>query len=330
MSDQYLRKCSLIVTNGSDGLDLSNMRVKFIVRQSNVETPNHAVIRVYNLSDETANAVQSEFQKVTLNAGYEAGAFGLIFTGTIKQVRRGRETPTDKYLDIVAADGDIPYNFSKINKSLAAGSTLSDKLQILAKAMNLPVGYVPDLPPGAFQRGEVMYGLSRDMMRDVANQSKCSWSIQNGELVLIPDESYRPGEAVVLNSKTGMIGLPMQTFGGIEIKSLLNPKLKIGGLVQIDSSSIQRALYSGQDLWRPGRLEDQKGRLPKVTQDGFYKILVSEFEGDTRGQEWYSQLTCIAIDKTAKTEQAVSPSGLDRGPIAGVTVTPTDQFTPRN
>jgi hypothetical protein len=47
---------------------------------------------------------------VALQAGCQTGAFGIIFDGTIKQGLRGRENPTDKQLDILATDGDIPYN----------------------------------------------------------------------------------------------------------------------------------------------------------------------------------------------------------------------------
>jgi hypothetical protein len=304
-SDQYLRKVGLTLINGSKGLDLSNMRVRFITSQSDIETPNHVIIRVYNLSDATAQSAQKEFQNVILQAGYETGAFGIIFTGTIKQIRRGREDATDTYLDISAADGDIAYNQGIINKTLAAGATAADERNALISAMGIPAGYVADMPPGAAQRGQVKYGMARNYMRDLADTNGMTWSIQNGQVQMIPTTGYRPGTAVVLNSNTGMIGLPQQTEGGILVKCLLNPNIKIGGMVQINNASIQKSLLGGQTLQRPGRLEDQAGLLPKTTNDGFYKVYVCEHEGDTRGQEWYSKLTCLSIDKSSPPNQSV-------------------------
>src|SRR5690348_5163435 len=68
-----------VTTNANEGLDLSEMRIQFRISQSDTETPNTAIIRVYNLSPETARKVQGEFQRVVLQAGYENASYGVIF-----------------------------------------------------------------------------------------------------------------------------------------------------------------------------------------------------------------------------------------------------------
>jgi hypothetical protein len=302
---------SLTSTPGSapqNGLDLSNMRIHFKVNQSDIETPNNALIRVYNLSDTTQKKVQGEFQRVMLQAGYQSN-YGVIFDGTIKQVMSGHESNIDSYVDIFAADGDIPYNNGVVNTALVAGSTKAQQLNALAQAMGLPKGYVMDLPVSALARGKVMFGLARDRMRDLADTVSARWSIQNGQLTLIPLAGYQPGEAVVLNSATGMIGFPQQTPGGIEVTCLINPKIKIGTLVQINNKSINQGVSqaSGSLLYNPGRLENLPGYLAKISDDGLYKVLVHEFEGDTRANEWYSHLICLALDQSAPSGSQVKP-----------------------
>jgi hypothetical protein len=100
-TDQWLRKIRLFVLPPpssplNQGIDLSEMRIEFRVNAADVETPNTAIIRVYNLSEATATQVAGEFDRVILEAGYEDGNFGTIFQGTIKQFRRGRVSRTDK------------------------------------------------------------------------------------------------------------------------------------------------------------------------------------------------------------------------------------------
>lgn len=303
---QWLRKVGLIVSSGSSGLDLSSFRIRFRVQQWDVTSaPNHTIIRVYNLSDDTAKSVQKEFQRVTLQAGYEGGSFGVIFDGTLKMARRGRESPTDTYLDILAADADVGRNFSVVNKTLAAGATPKDQMNAVIAAMGLPTGYVPDLPAGALSRGKVLFGMARSRMTDIASSSGTTWSVQNGQVVVIPLTGYRPDQAVVLNSNTGMIDKPEQTEDGIHVKTLINPRVKIGTLVQINNASIQRAFLGGDNLFFQGRLETLPGLLPKVTDDGFYRVYVAEHYGDTRGTDWYSDLTCLAIDASAAPAQSV-------------------------
>lgn len=298
-----------MLEDGNRGVDLSDMRIHFQVVQDDTQTPNHASIRIYNLSQETAQQVQDEFKVVTLSAGYSQGQFGIIFRGDIKMVRRGRSSPVDTHLDILAADGDLGYNYGFINQALAAGYTAQVQIEALRKAMGAAPGFLPDnIPPGAASRGKVMFGLARDRMRELANSLNATWSIQNGKLQIVPRTGYIPGTAVVLNSRTGLLGRPVQTEGGIYAKCFINPTIKIGCLVQIDNASIQRAFIGGNILrGTRDQVETQAAlTLPRISEDGYYRVFVADWTGDTRGDEWFAELTLLAVNLTAPSGRAVT------------------------
>lgn len=308
MSNQFGRKIGLVVYNGPGqaGLDLSQMRIRFNVSQNDLQTPNSARIRIYNLKGQTAQQVKGEFQRVTLQAGYDyPNGTGVIFDGTIKQVIFGHETNVDSYTEILAADGDLAYNNAVCSASLSAGATSIDQLKVILKAMEpfgVTQGYVPDIPLTALSRGKVMMGLARDSARDLATSIGASWSIQNGKLTLIPLTGYLPGEAVVLSSATGLVGFPEQTPGGINVTALLNPRIKIGTLLQIAAEDINEGLVTtaGPMVFAQSpRLETQSFLIAKISGAGFYKVLVHEMEGDTRGENWYSKIVCLAVDMSA-------------------------------
>jgi hypothetical protein len=70
-------------------------------------------------------------------------------------------------------------------------------------------------------------------------------------------------EAIVLNADTGLIGMPQQTMGGGgNVRCLINPNIRINGLVQIDQASVYRAGLADTDVARSG------GRINEVNQDG--------------------------------------------------------------
>lgn len=305
--DQWIRKASLIVADaGGNGLDLSAFRVHFTVNQSDFETPNAVEIIVFNLASDTAQRIRKEFTSVTLQAGYQNGAFGIVFQGTIKQSKIGRVNQTDTYLAIYAADSDEAYNFGMVNQSIAAGTAPKDQVSQIASGMGAQVGSVQfDTGLQSNIRGKVLYGMARTQMRNLARTGGAQWSLQNGKITVIPLTSYLPGEAVKLNSQTGMIGLPEQTEDGIKIRCLLNPKIQIGTQVQIDQASIQRATVS-LNLTDVNQTE---AAFPPVTNDGFYTVLVHEMEGDTRDNEYYSELTCLSISKSAPAGNSVKPAG---------------------
>lgn len=301
--EQWLRKCTLLVSDrNGEGLDLSQLRIKFLVKRSDTQTPNMAEIRVYNLEDKTAQRIQKEFSKVVLQAGYESN-FGVIFQGNVKQIIRGRENGTDTFIDIIAGDGDLSYNFAVVNTTLAAGTGQADQVNAAIGAMSktggTTAGNIGEMPANKLPRGKVMYGMSRDYLRQTAETTNKTWSIQDGKVQFVPTSSYLPGEAVVLTSKTGMIGTPQQTNEGINLQCLLNPKLKVGGRVQLDNDTVARLKI---DLSQP--LSPANIPAP-ITEDGVYYILVIECIGDTRGTEWYSKLTCLNLDVTANPINAV-------------------------
>lgn len=287
---QFGRMCSLRLGNSTAQLDLSSLQIKFQVHQGDIQTPNSADIRVYNVSAETAQRIQKEFSKVILQAGYE-GNFGTIFSGTAVQLRRGRESSIDSYLDITAGDGDQAYNFALMNKSLSAGSTATDRLRAITGAM-APHGVdratTAQLPDNRLARGKVMFGLARDHARALANNTQTDWSIQDGQLTLIPKSAYLPGEIPVITAATGMIGMPEQTQDGIKLTCLLNPNIKMGGRIQLDNASIQQFKF-GLSL---GSFA-QNAFVPSLDNDGIYRVLRMEHAGDTRGQEWYTTIICI-------------------------------------
>lgn len=310
MSDQYLRKVGLIVTQGEEGLDLSNMRIWFRTTQMDAETPPGAYIRVFNLSQTTAQRVQKEFQSVVLQAGYENGNYGVIFQGTIKQVRRGRLNATDTYLDIYAADLDQAYNFGVVSKTLAAGSTQKDQVDAImqqAASKGMSAGSIPNSlgTGGTLPRGKVLFGLARERLTDIANTTGCTWNITNGKVNIIPLTGYLQGEAVVLNAQTGLIGVPEATNAGIEAKCLLNPLIKLGTRVQIDNALINQTTINQQGFPRFTDLSFPAS----VTDDGFYRVLVVEHMGDSRGNEWESQLTCLAVDSSTQPDSSVQAYG---------------------
>lgn len=292
-----------------DILDLSQMRVRFNITSDDLSSPNAAAIRVYNLSDETANFIQNEFLNVTLNAGYQANCT-TIFKGTIKQFRRGRESPVNSYLDILAADGDIPHNYTVLSETFPAGMTAVQQIERICTKYKIPIGYLPvsldGVNPAGFARGKVAFGMLRSFMTGITNTVKCTWSIQQGQIQVIPVDSYIPGEPVLINSLSGMVGIPEQTDQGIRVRALINPKVRVGGSIKVNQADVNRIIQQNPDA--PFKF-DQRTAIQyaaKVTSDGLYRVLVVEYTGDTRGQEWYMDIVCLAI-KNGKVADAVIP-----------------------
>lgn len=330
----FNRKCTLQISNAA-GLtfDLSEFRIVFHVEAHDAEFPGTAVIRIYNLEAKTVNTIQTEFQVVTLQAGYQNGPFGAIFVGSIKQFRIGKEDAVSTYLDLLCADNDIAYNASAISQSFASGWTAQrvvaevvSNWNTAGDAINHPESQMSindfseeflqtaGLSPGL--RGKVMYGATKNVLKSTASALNCSWSIQKGVLQIIPFNQYLDSEVVELTQFSGVVGIPEVTNEGIKIKCLMNPKISVGGTIKLNNTLINNIVNSLGNLVPPGASGGSHGLAYNAANSdknavqfyanvgldaAVYRVLVVEYEGDTRGHPWYTNIIALLADPSSKT-----------------------------
>lgn len=304
---QYLRKIELIVSDDlGNGINLSPMRITFSIVKKDSQTPNSARISVYNLSQETETKIKKEFTNVLLQAGYDSN-FGVIFKGTIKQVTSGREGGVDTFITIYGGDGDIPYNTAVVNATLDV-ATPNDQIAAAFGPMydaGALQGYIAPIDGQSLPRGKVMFGASRDYLKQNTESSDASWSIQDGKTQVVKNTEVLPGKTFVLNTSTGLIGSPSLTTDGLEARCLLNPNLKIAGTVQIDEKYIQ---ITPPDQ-NADDSENNSNNSAALSANGMYRVFTITHSGDSRGNDWYSDFTALQIDATQPSNNQVANNG---------------------
>lgn len=337
MSQNWMRHFELqLVSDSGEGISLSDFKVTFDIEWTNTMWPRVALVKIYNMSKDTNSRILgNEFAKIKIIAGYEGLAkdvpasqvgvvqnvdasqvgqtngqnFGVIFDGEIRFTITGRDNPTDTFTLIQAIDGHRAFNNAVVNTTLAAGYSAADVHAATMKGFNpfgVTQGITSDMPNTVFPRGRVLYQSARDVMSNIAGQCNANWQIVDGQVQMVGTDKYIH-EAIVLNSQTGLIGMPQQTMGaGVNVRCLINPNIRVGGLVELDQASVYRAALSSDEVQSlPGRtLEtENNGNLTvsgtlqqpaSVATDGVYIVDSISYTGDTRGQAWYMDLMCRA------------------------------------
>jgi hypothetical protein len=295
--------------SGGEGLELSALRVSFNVHSNTATTPAALEARIYNLSPDTMKKVV-QFGRVKLMAGYKYAQYGVIFDGKVVQYRRGKENPTDTYLEINAFDGD-DLSKSITRRRYEAGTKESHILNDLIRDTGMPAGDVsPAVGTQILVRPWIMAGMTQKYIRDLMLKYNANCYPELGKLHVVPQREYRKSEIVVLSPRTGLVGIPEATPEGIQIRCLLNPKLRLGGLVQLDNKLISGVAFipgSGEineSTYYSGQFSDavyHKIPVPQPTSPiGQYKIYAIEYSGDNRGQPWYCDLICLGLNTAGK------------------------------
>ena len=136
--------------------------------------------------------------------------------------------------------------------------------------------------------GYPLQGTPKDMLNELSEKYSLDWQIDDGVLYLHDNDrgnSERFQDAYVISKYTGLIENAYRASGdsrrskkdkvkkqSIQFKMLLNPDIVPGDIV---------------------KLED-------VLFNGYYKVEDMRFSGDWRGQAWYVELRCSAIEKVVR------------------------------
>lgn len=337
MTMNWMRHFELrLLDDAGQGIALSDFKVTFTIDWFNSMWPRVATLKIYNLSRDTMSLITStEFSRITIIAGYdglpqsvmasEVGQvmeispdqigqtrgqnYGEIFNGEIRFSITGRDNPTDIFTLIQAIDGHKAFNEAVSSGNLAAGYKLSEVHTLMMRDFSpygITQGITGQFPDRIMPRGRVFYGMTRDYMSNLAEQCKANWQFVDGQAQMVPEDKYLH-EAIVLNSATGLIGMPQQTMGaGVNVRCLINPNIRVNGLIQLDQASVYRTQLSNDEIQKSAaRITESSdnGNLivggtiqqpASVATDGVYIVQSISYTGDTRGNPWYMDLMCMA------------------------------------
>lgn len=242
------------------GAFVDGLRFKFQIEKTSDPTPNKAKIQIYNLAPATRASLENKKITTILSAGYgriidrSVNTMANIFRGDGLKSYTSKEG-ADYITHIETADGFNGFTLGNIDQSFAEGVKGSTIVDALISSMGLGKGDTSGLPENLdYLNGFVASGLSRDVLDDVVDKAEAEWSIQDGQVQILPKGQPNREEAVLLASaygpdrvNTGIVGSPTRSGfqnsankkdSGIEFVSLLQPEIRPGRRVRIETREV--------------------------------------------------------------------------------------------
>ena len=300
MSQFYLRKARLLLKkngrivhtiNPGDATD-DQVQIEFNISKSLSSTANTASIDVWNLAESTRNAMGKEFDGVELEAGYippDGGStVGTIFAGNLRDVEHRRDGD-DIISTIQCGDGDAALRKATIAKTYPRGTKVGDVVDdIYAQFEKEGIARgerkgLDDLPD--FKRPYSMCGSCDREMDRIGRSNKVYWSIQNETFETLPGDGFIGG-IVLLTPATGLIGVPTVTDNGVKADAFLNPEIRPGRRVQIESQTLEMN-----------------------SEGGVYRVGSCDFSGNNRSGEFRVSIHGEAISG-GKVDEGRTPANV--------------------
>ena len=289
-----------IVSNSS--WDTEALRITFAIEQVALQSYWFADISIYNPSASTQQVIQRG-DLVTLEAGYQQPGVGLLFSGRVFQPIWEREGETDYKLTLHCLIGLFEDDNGYVSVNLGSSNspfpfTLGDGVRHIADQAHVLIEYVdPVLEKTTLPRGIVYAGPATKYFADAASSNQLNyWMSWKGINIrslapqgTVPNVIYSPPLGANAATDIGheglikytLIGTPQQTEQGIAFRTLLDSDLGLGSLVKIDQALLRKLpLYPGQ---KPILLD----------KDGLFVVAAIRYLGDSRGNDWYSEITGV-------------------------------------
>jgi len=237
MPDFWIRQTNIIAGGlrfNSDDLDIS-----FDVPFDNDEEPDVASATIYNLSDNSINAIKKS-KHVIINAGYR-GDIGTIFTGTLQNINTSWQG-VDKITSFTVGDGANEWLTTHVSETYAEGIRASAILDDLTGQFGLELGKLQLVNDLTYPKGRCIDAMLKDAIIQIVRECDTTFKISKGRIFIMPvEEGHQTG--FVLNDRTGLIGSPEvfereeegETKKGYKVKMLLNHRITVDSILSINS-----------------------------------------------------------------------------------------------
>lgn len=267
---------------GNKAFDVSNLRCTFEIIKTSYMEANQSILQIYNLSPEDENKLIKQGQRIIIEAGYVGSQYGKIFDGNVIQAIRSKENGTDYVLTLVSMDNDRYTSYGLINVALVAQQSAREVVDTLANKAKVTseIGYVSQMDI-TYPRGKVMFGLSKDYLSQIASSQNSTYYSEDGKINIINIAEQPPERIKSYGPKNGLINVPTQTELGISCTVLLDPSLKINTFFHVDNEKITGYRYT------PGQ------PVRALDGEGIYRVIRLTHKGDTRGNDWYSEIEAV-------------------------------------
>ena len=267
----FNRVASVIVESSGSSVEITGLRLVFSIEKTKTSTQNVLKLKIYNLSDDTSAKVQEKDSKIILKVGYEEDTGEeIIFSGSITRVNSLKDFP-NTVLDIESGDGMDKLREARSNISNTSGVSVTQILSQLSEDLGVVVKEITKEIQETFNNGFSFVGPTKVALDDISKQFGLEWSIQDGELQILKEDSSNKDRISFISKDTGMIGSPELVVSDSQV-------------LQLASSGKPR--YRIDTLMNPKIRPTNEVEVESIPISGNFLVNSVKHSGDTHGDTW--------------------------------------------
>lgn len=221
------------------GLSIEFLRINFSVSRSSDESQATGTVQIKNLERENSDRIYERGSSISIEAGYP-DTVASIFDGSVQRVRQYRDSEswmTDISLGNKLFSKDVAG--SVFRGSYAGKVETREIARDIIRSMGLEAGPLDLIPGSAFEENWVWAtGRASDALKALLEPYGIRFYEDDGEIRLNKAGIIQTDFVqVLLTPRTGLLGRVVETDEGANVRCRLDPSLRIGGKVKIESET---------------------------------------------------------------------------------------------
>ena len=223
------------------------LHIAFSLQKSDLETQNTGKVTIWNLNNQHLAMLNKKDCALSLRAGY-GNHLSLIFAGIISIASTSTDG-ADRKTEIEVIDNLVEIRDTYISVSYVGTVNWKTIFDAVAAQMGVAIEYSYNAKFVDIPNGFTYVGLAKNALSKGCSCCGLSWSLQNGVLQVKRPNDVMSRSVYVLNTSTGLIGLPARvvvaqdTATGVntlgwDVEYLLNGAINIDDYVKIESKTV--------------------------------------------------------------------------------------------
>ena len=228
------------------------LTIEFDIQKSTTSDANSALFSIYNLNAKNRSLiVKDRFTQNDLNIGlerrkviFQSGYGGKLTTTFFGNLIEGytERKGVDFITKIEVQDGAYEMYNAISSLSVDKTTTQAQLLDVLIKDLDLKRGYIGDVFEKILSsRGKSINGNTYEAIQAEIGDKVF---VDNGLINALNVNEYIAGDVFLIDSNSGLLGIPKRTGGLINVDLMYEPLLILGQIVEIKSEFDSR--FDGQ------------------------------------------------------------------------------------
>jgi hypothetical protein len=237
---------------GSNSVTVSGLRATVNITRVSGSSFNQATATIFGLTLDMMNDLSTlgmliannKRNGVAIYAGDANSGMGLVFSGTIHDAWANLESAPDASLEIAAQTGLADAIAPISPASYQGGADVATIIQGIVSQMN-PIRTFENNGVSVFLSNAYFPGTATQQIAEAAEAAGILWDDDGQTVSIWPYTGSRGGAIPSLSADTGMVGYPKFTDRGVDVITIFNPSIQLGGRVQVQS-----IIRGANGIWR--------------------------------------------------------------------------------